>query len=559
MTKRPELVNATRAELDELLALARTTFPTRQYALLEGVLDTFVYVMQSLQNAKTSLKRFRQMLFGSPTESKSKVFPDAAGAAGEPPPAEDDRHPPAAPSPPVGHGRNGARQYCDSPVIEVALPDPQPGDLCPECATGKVYGSPPRTIVKVVGQPPLAATVYELQQVRCRLCDATFTAPMPEGAASPKYDHSCASMLAVLRYGSGMPFYRLEGLQGSLNVPLPDATQWDIVAKAVPGPRAAFAELVRQAAQAPLLHNDDTTAQILSLRAERTKCEAAGQTPEARAINTSGIVAVLPQERKVVLFFTGHQHAGQNLADVLAHRARELEPPIQMSDALACNFAGEFDTIVAKCLAHGRRKVVDVVEHFPEPCRYAIDVLAEVYANDAHARDEKMSPDRRLRYHQAHSAEPLQALHRWMTEQLERHLVEPNSGLGQALRYLLKHWDGLTLFLRKEGAPLDNNLCERMLKRAILHRKNSMFYKTGNGAEVGDIYMSLIHTCGLCRVNPFEYLQALQIHAQDVQVLTATNFRTNLAANVWRRETGTICLKSRCWGDPWHALAGQAW
>ena len=167
-----------------------------------------------------------------------------------------------------------------------------------------------------------------------------------------------------------MPFYRLEGLQASMNVPLPDATQWEIVSKALPAPKAAFNELIRQAAQAPLLHNDDTPAKILALIAERTKAQAAGQTPKERAINTSGIVAVLEPDRKVVLFFTGHKHAGDNLADVLAHRAKELQAPIQMSDALACNFAGEFETIVSKCLAHGRRKIVDVAQHFPQACRY---------------------------------------------------------------------------------------------------------------------------------------------------------------------------------------------
>jgi len=539
--KGPELVNATQAELDEILALAKTAFPPKQYQLLEGVLGTFVYVMQALQNAKTSIKRFRQMLFGARTESKSNVLKDpGAGAASDPPaaaaatPAQGNHHGnPPAPLPRVGHGRTGAQAYCDSPVVQVDAPDLQPGDPCPQCTTGKVYDSPPRTIVKVVGQPPLAATVYKLRQLRCRLCDASFTATMPEGASSPKYDPSCASMLALLRYGSGMPFYRLEGLQGSLNVPLSDATQWEIVAKAVSGPRAAFNELIRQAAQAPLLHSDDTSAQILSLRAERTKLEAAGQTPSALAINTSGIVAVLPHERKVVLFFTGHKHAGHNLADVLAHRARELAPPTQMSDALACNFAGEFKTIVCKCIAHGRRKVVEVVEHFPQPCRYVIEVLAKVYANDAHCRDEKLSPEQRLLHHQAHSAEPLQALHRWMSDQFEQRRVEPNSALGQALRYLLKHWSELTLFLRKAGAPLDNNLCERVLKRAILHRKNSMFYKTCKGAEVGDIYMSLIHTCQLCGVNPFGYLQALQIHVQDVLTRAALwlpwNYREQLA------------------------------
>ncbi len=328
--KRPELVTATQAELDEILALAKTTFPARQYELLEAVLGTFVYVMQALQNAKTSIKRFRQMLFGARTERKGNVLKDhgASAAAGATPVEGDHDAKPSPPPPRAGHGRNGAQAYCDSPVVEVAVPDLQPGDPCPQCDTGKVYDCPPRTIVKVLGQPPLAGTVYKLQRLRCRLCDATFTAPMPEGAIAPKYAPSCASMIALLRYGSGMPFYRLEGLQASLHVPLPDATQWDIVAKAVPGARWAFEELIRQAAQAPLLHNDDTPARILALMAERAKAEAAGCAPTAKAINTSGIVAVV-QERRVVLFFTGHAHAGQNLAQVLAHRAKPLPPPMR--------------------------------------------------------------------------------------------------------------------------------------------------------------------------------------------------------------------------------------
>ncbi len=78
-------------------------------------------------------------------------------------------------------------------------------------------------------------------------------------------------------------------------------------------------------------------------------------------------------------------------------------------------------------------------------------------------------------------------------------------------------WQPLTLFLRVPGAPLDNNLCEQVLKRAILHRKNSLFFKTERGAFVGDLFMSLIHTCGLVKVNPFDYLTALQEHGSLIQ------------------------------------------
>ena len=208
--KSPEVANvqqATQAELDEILTLAKASFPHKQYQLLEGVLGTFVHVMLALQNAKTSIKRFRQMLFGAPTELKRKVLEDqgasapageSALAAGATAAEGDQDGSPPLPPPQAGHGRNGAQAYRDAPIVECEHPELQPGDPCPQCDTGKVYDSPPRTIVKVVGQAPLAATVYRLRRLRCRLCDAIFTAPLPEGVASlPKYDASCASMIAL--------------------------------------------------------------------------------------------------------------------------------------------------------------------------------------------------------------------------------------------------------------------------------------------------------------------------------------------------------------------------
>jgi len=104
----------------------------------------------------------------------------------------------------------------------------------------------------------------------------------------------------------------------------------------------------------------------------------------------------------------------------------------------------------------------------------------------------------------------------WLVQRFDKRLVEPNSALGGAMRYLLKHWAKLTLFLRVPGAPLDNNLCERALKRVILHRKNALFYKTHRGARVGDLFMSLIHTCELCGANPFHYLTALERHGREL-------------------------------------------
>ena len=139
-----------------------------------------------------------------------------------------------------------------------------------------------------------------------------------------------------------------------------------------------------------------------------------------------------------------------------------------------------------------------------------------VYHNDALAGQRQLTPEQRLRFHQEASQPTMQQLHEWLTRQLEEKLTEPNSALGSAISYMLRHWEKLTLFLRQAGAPLDNNVCERALKKAILHRKNALFYKTQNGARVGDLFMSLIYTCQLNDVNPFDYLTQLQRHVDQV-------------------------------------------
>jgi hypothetical protein len=187
-----------------------------------------------------------------------------------------------------------------------------------------------------------------------------------------------------------------------------------------------------------------------------------------------------------------------------------------MCDALSRNRPPELQTIVANCLAHARRQFVDVNDHFPTECRHVLEALQVAYHNDQLAREQNQTAEERLQFHQQHSGPTMEKLREWLKRQSEGKLVEPNSGLGTAINYLRKHWEKLTLFLRVAGAPLDNNICERALKKAILHRKNALFFKTRHGAAVGDLYLSLIHTCELNGDNPFEYLTMLQRHAREV-------------------------------------------
>src|SRR5437879_3387076 len=288
--------------------------------------------------------------------------------------------------PKPGHGRNGAEAYCGAVRIPIAHRSLNPGDRCPECLKGKVYEQKkPGLRIRVVGHAPIAATVYELERLRCNLCGDVFEAEAPEGVGEKKYDESAAAMIGLLKYGSGVPFYRLEGLEENLGIPLPASTQWEIVAESAELIRPAFEELIRQAAQGEVFYNDDTSMKILALarasphRAEME--EESSSSHERTGLFTSGIVSTHSGQR-IVMFFTGRKHAGENFARVLAERAQGLAPPIQMCDALSRNLPKlpeKLEILVGHCNAHARRRFVQVTPNFPQECRFVLEALGEVY------------------------------------------------------------------------------------------------------------------------------------------------------------------------------------
>jgi len=556
--KKPNIIEIDMEKLADVLRRAEAALDAKDYETLKAFVDSHAYLAELLADKEMSLARLRKIVFGARTEKTAAVIgrgkdsepsqpPGAAESAGSPTDVpEKEASAEAEPKPKrPGHGRNGAKAYHGAERIPVGHSTLQAGDPCPGCTKGTVYRmASPAVLVRVTGHAPLQAKVYELERLRCNLCGTIFTAETPKGVGSAKYDATAASMIGLLKYGTGMPFNRFGGLQGHLGIPLPASTQWDIIRKQVPSFEPIHAALVYLAGQGELLHNDDTPAKILSLMGKRAEQAAAARQaatadsgqkdgPERRGLFTTGIISVYEGHR-IALFFSGRKHAGENLKDVLARRVAELGAPIQMCDALSRNLPGELETIVANCLAHGRRQFVDVVAYFPEACEYVLDALKVVYHNDALAQERNLSPEERLAFHQAESGPTMQTLHAWLGRQLDERLVEPNSSLGKAIGYMLRHWPELTLFLRQAGAPLDNNLCERALKKAILHRKNSLFFKTENGARVGDIYMSLIHTCELCGANPFDYLTELQRHATEAALKPRAwlpwNYRQTLAA-----------------------------
>ncbi len=295
------------------------------------------------------------------------------------------------------------------------------------------------------------------------------------------------------------------------STPMPDATQFDMVEAVANAAGPIVEHLKSLAANGEKIGNDDTPMPIASLTKENktlTKTDRKGVQTTAMLIDSGG--------HQIALFMSGRNHSGENVGALLNQRDPSLGPPMQVSDAAPLNFSHEFVEFVAKvlCLDRGRRNFNDIKENFPTDCHHVILELAKVYHNDALAKQMELSKEKRLLFHQQHSQPIMNALNTWMEEKFENREVEPNSKLGEAIEYFLNHWNGLTQFLRVAGAPLSNADVERLIKRCVLRRKNSLRYKTQVGAWIGDILMSVIETCRLNRENPHHYLVALQNNAR---------------------------------------------
>src|SRR6266700_2395009 len=206
-------------ELEALLERVRDALGEEGYRKLKGALETLAYLTSLIEDQKTTIQELRQLLSKpASTEKTDKVLenaglkPEANNAAGAPTPRK----------PRKGHGRKGASAYtaaCRIPVRHASLAS---GGACPKCLKGKLYlQRDPGVLVRIVGRAPIEASIYELEKLRCNLCLEVFTATAPPEAGEKKYDETAASMIALLKYGSGVPFYRLDKLQGNLGIPLP--------------------------------------------------------------------------------------------------------------------------------------------------------------------------------------------------------------------------------------------------------------------------------------------------------------------------------------------------
>jgi hypothetical protein len=552
--KDPKPIEIEEAEVEQLIGKAEQgSLSAAEQRRLVPLLKSLLWLQATLLSTRISLSKLKRILFGKKTEKRQRKPKDpdsgeddggnesgghpgsGSGQApapgnGDGPSAKSSHGPPndSDTGKPRGHGRRAAADYPGAETVLCPHPMHQAGERCPHCGRGRFYRLAPLVRLRFSGQPLALVTRYELERLRCNSCGAVSVASMPAQAGRETYDVTLKVNLALAHYHLGLPFKRLESFQNLVGMPLPDATQWELVEQVADDTYPVYEYLKWLGAQQPLVYQDDTGARVLSLIKENQ----AEPSPERKGMYTT--VLRLEGEHSICLYFTGRCHAGENLDAILALRDPRL-PPIQwMSDGLAANTPKQHkeQTLDLNCLVHGRRQFVDIDEYFPSECARVIDAIAEIYRHEAHCKAHGFTPAGRLAYHQAHSGPVMEALKSWMEQQIKQRRVEPNSRLGGAFDYLLKRWDSLTRFLEVPEAPLDNNAAERALKMILRYRKNSLFYKNEHGAHVGDVLTSLIETCRLSGVNPLDYLSALMENRSAVFADPAAWLPWNYAENL---------------------------
>ncbi|AQS36624.1 Transposase IS66 family [Shewanella psychrophila] len=395
------------------------------------------------------------------------------------------------------------------------------GALCPECQIGRMYKREPGSLLRITGQSPFTPEQHVMERLRCNACGAYATAPLPaevlsDGDSNQKYGYSARALMAIYKYFAGLPFYRQGSIQKLLGVNITASTVFDQVEYVANDIYPVYQALVNLAADAVHYYLDDTTHRILDAKPIEKKARNSDKMKSRCGVYTSGIIATTLEHHSIVLFETNIGHAGEFIDSILQHRHKNSPKPIIMSDALSSNRPTVRVVIGSLCNSHARRQFVDVITHFPDEVEHILTRYAEIWVNDAHTLEQQMLPSARQAYHQQHSLPIMEEIKLWGEEHLSSGKVESNSSLGCALRYFIKHYEGLSCFCTFDGVKLDNNLIEAMLKIIVRDRKNAMFHKTLHGATIGDIITSMIASASEAGINVFEYFTTLQ--REKVQV-----------------------------------------
>ena len=559
--KPPKRIEVDQEELEAILVAVRPSLNSSQYKVLENAIKMLLWLQIVVKEKSISIARLARMFFGKKTDNfrnikdraKTKADSDDATsnkdasdenpssneseeASDKPADANQKEEPvgssnkassendPKNPEKKKNHGRRPLNNYTVSKITYIPHECLHVGQKCPLCFKGTLYDIEPQTLLLIRGQPPLKGEAYSTQGLRCHSCQQIFRATFPkEVATQPKADMSARAIVCLAKYQLGTPLYRLETWQKIMNLPVSDSEMWEWTESVALVLNPVHQALLNIAAKGDIIHNDDTTGKILELMEENRQVELAkknsNKTGKAKDKHRKGIftTALLSKidNHQIAIYMTGRKNSGENMDELLDLRPKELKRPIQACDGSSQNSAERHETDVAKCFNHARHNFCELVEVWPKEALVIVEMCNAVFMNDR--KTKQMEPDERLKFHQEYSTPIMDKLKSYANSLIDKKKVEPNSSFGKAINYLNNHWVGLTLILREGNAPLSNNDCERAIKSSVLIRKNSYFYKTYWGAFIGDTLLSIIKTCDLNGINPYDYLIAIQANSDEVK------------------------------------------
>ena len=407
--------------------------------------------------------------------------------------------------------------------------------ICP-CCKNKMHKQRPKTRTYVLALPMLSTETHVSESYRCLSCDVQETANKRNDIANEcigRYHFSAVSSLATLRYQCGMASYRIENMSDALGIKVADSTQWYLFENTASIVQPFVCYLEKEVANAPKQHVDDTHNIILDLvkgiEEEQEQALQQGKNPQKvrSGIHTTNLTGVFP-EGQIVLYKTGLHHAGEILAQILSKRTID-EQIIIMADAASANISKinlqENENIkIANCNSHTVRKFKDLADKETETARknriknhetseylnYFLFRYKTIFKNENLTKN--MTPKERLYFHQNNSLPLMLEMKNKIEQDIHNKIFEPNNETGKVYKYFSNHFIKLCAFCYFEGAPVCNNLSERMLKSIIRHRKNSLFFKTQIGATVADILTSILFTAKENNLNSVEYLRDLLIY-----------------------------------------------
>jgi transposase len=407
--------------------------------------------------------------------------------------------------------------------------------ICP-CCKNKMHKQRPKTRTYVLALPMLSTETHVSESYRCLSCDVQETANKRNDIANEcigRYHFSAVSSLATLRYQCGMASYRMENMSDALGIKVADSTQWYLFENAASIVQPFVCYLEKEVANAPKQHVDDTHNIILDLvkgiEKEQEQALQQGKDPQKvrSGIHTTNLTGVFPEGR-IVLYKTGLHHACEILAQILSKRTID-EQIIIMADAASANTSKinlqENENIkIANCNSHTIRKFKDLADKETETAlknciknhetseylNYFLFRYKTIFKNENLTKN--MTPKERLYFHQNNSLPLMLEMKNKIEQDIHNKIFEPNDETGKVYKYFSNHFIKLCVFCYFEGAPVCNNLSERMLKSIIRHRKNSLFFKTQLGATVADILTSILFTAKENNLNSVEYLRDLLIY-----------------------------------------------